>query len=112
MRSVPNYNVMGPAKASLESTVRFMAADLGPDSIRVNGISAGPIKTLAASGVSGFRSMLKHVESKTSLRRNVTIEDVGNTAAFLGSDLSAGMTGEILYVDAGYRNLGMNFDME
>ena len=112
MRSVPNYNVMGPAKASLESTVRFMAADLGPDSIRVNGISAGPIKTLAASGVSGFRSMLKHVESKTSLRRNVTIEDVGNTAVFLGSDLSAGMTGEILYVDAGYRNLGMNFDME
>ncbi len=112
LRSVPNYNVMGPAKASLESTVRFMAADLGPDSIRVNGISAGPIKTLAAAGVSGFRSMLKHVESKTSLRRNVTIEDVGNTAAFLGSDLSAGMTGEILYVDAGYRNLGMNFDME
>lgn len=112
VRSVPNYNVMGPAKASLESTVRFMAADLGPHSIRVNGISAGPIKTLAASGVSGFRSMLKHVESKTSLRRNITIEDVGNTAAFLGSDLSAGMTGEILYVDAGYRNLGMNFDME
>ena len=112
VRSVPNYNVMGPAKASLESTVRFMAADLGPDSIRVNGISAGPIKTLAASGVSGFRSMLKHVESKTSLRRNITIEDVGNTAAFLGSDLSAGITGEILYVDAGYRNLGMNFDME
>ena len=111
VRSVPNYNVMGPAKASLESTVRFMAADLGPDSIRVNGISAGPIKTLAASGVS-FRSMLKQVESKTSLRRNITIEDVGNTAAFLGSDLSAGMTGEILYVDAGYRNLGMNFDME
>jgi len=112
VRSVPNYNVMGPAKASLESTVRFMAAELGPESIRVNGISAGPIKTLAASGVSGFRSMLKHVESKTSLRRNITIEDVGNTAAFLGSDLSAGMTGEILYVDAGYRNLGMNFDME
>ena len=112
VRSVPNYNVMGPAKASLESSVRFMAADLGPDSIRVNGISAGPIKTLAAAGVRGFRSMLKHVESKTSLRRNVTIEDVGNTAAFLGSDLSSGMTGEILYVDAGYRNLGMNFDME
>ena len=112
VRSVPNYNVMGPAKASLESSVRFMAADLGPDSIRVNGISAGPIKTLAAAGVSGFRSMLKQVESKTSLRRNVTIEDVGNTAAFLGSDLSSGMTGEILYVDAGYRNLGMNFDME
>ena len=112
VRSVPNYNVMGPAKASLESTVRFMAADLGPQTIRVNGISAGPIKTLAAAGVSGFRSMLKHVESKTSLRRNVTIDDVGNTAAFLGSDLSAGMTGEILYVDAGYRNLGMNFDME
>jgi len=112
VRSVPNYNVMGPAKASLESSVRFMAADLGPDSIRVNGISAGPIKTLAAAGVSGFRSMLKHAESKTSLRRNVTIEDVGNTAAFLGSDLSSGMTGEILYVDAGYRNLGMNFDME
>ena len=107
---MPNYNVMGPSKASLEANVRFLAADLGPDTIRVNAISAGPIKTLAASGVSGFRGLLKHVESITPLRRNVTIQDVGNTAAFLSSDLSAGITGETIYVDAGYRNLGMTFE--
>jgi enoyl-[acyl-carrier protein] reductase I len=112
VKSVPNYNVMGPAKASLESTVRFLAADLGPQGIRVNAISAGPIKTLAAAGVSGFRGLLKHVASKTSIRRNVTIEDVGNTAAFLSSDLAAGITGETIYVDGGYRNLGMTFDVE
>ena len=112
VKSVPNYNVMGPAKASLESTVRFLAADLGPQGIRVNAISAGPIKTLAAAGVSGFRGLLKHVASKTSLRRNVTIEDVGNTAAFLSSDLASGITGETIYVDGGYRNLGMTFDMK
>ena len=110
IKSIPNYNVMGPSKASLEANVRFLAADLGPDTIRVNAISAGPIKTLAASGVSGFRGLLKHVESITPLRRNVTIQDVGNTAAFLSSDLSAGITGEIIYVDAGYRNLGMTFE--
>jgi len=112
VKSVPNYNVMGPAKASLESTVRFLAADLGPQGIRVNAISAGPIKTLAASGVSGFRGLLKHVASKTSIRRNVTIEDVGNAAAFLSSDLASGITGETIYVDGGYRNLGMTFDVE
>ena len=112
VKSVPNYNVMGPAKASLESTVRFLAADLGPQGIRVNAISAGPIKTLAAAGVSGFRGLLKHVASKTSIRRNVTIEDVGNTAAFLSSDLASGITGETIYVDGGYRNLGMTFDMK
>ena len=112
VKSVPNYNVMGPAKASLESTVRFLAADLGPQGIRVNAISAGPIKTLAAAGVSGFRGLLKHVASKTSIRRNVTIEDVGNAAAFLSSDLASGITGETIYVDGGYRNLGMTFDMK
>ena len=112
VKSVPNYNVMGPARASLESTVRFLAADLGPQGIRVNAISAGPIKTLAAAGVSGFRGLLKHVASKTSIRRNVTIEDVGNTAAFLSSDLASGITGETIYVDGGYRNLGMTFDMK
>jgi len=112
VKSVPNYNVMGPAKASLESTVRFLAADLGPQGIRVNAISAGPIKTLAAAGVSGFRGLLKHVASKTSIRRNVTIEDVGNAAAFLSSDLASGITGETIYVDGGYRNLGMTFDVE
>ena len=112
VKSVPNYNVMGPAKASLESTVRFLAADLGPQGIRVNAISAGPIKTLAAAGVSGFRGLLKHVASKTSIRRNITIEDVGNAAAFLSSDLASGITGETIYVDGGYRNLGMTFDIE
>jgi enoyl-[acyl-carrier protein] reductase I len=103
---------MGPAKASLESTVRFLAADLGRDGIRVNAISAGPIKTLAASGVGGMRGLLKYVSSITPIGRNVTIEDVGNTAAFLSSDLSAGITGETIYVDGGYRNLGMTFDMD
>ena len=101
---------MGVAKAALDSTVRYLAAEFGESGIRVNAISAGPIKTLAASGVSGFRGLLKHVESITPLRRNVTIQDVGNTAAFLSSDLSAGITGETIYVDAGYRNLGMTFE--
>jgi len=112
VKSVPNYNVMGPAKASLEANVRFLAADLGPHSIRVNAISAGPIKTLAAAGVSGMRGLLKHVESMTPLRRNVTIEDVGNAAAFLCSDLASGITGEVLYVDGGYRNLGMTLNID
>ncbi len=107
VRAIPNYNVMGPAKASLEANVRFLAADLGPEGTRVNGISAGPIKTLAAAGIAGFRSILSHVAEKTPLRRTVTIDDVGNAAAFLCSDLAAGVTGEILYVDAGYSHVGM-----
>ena len=101
-RAVPNYNVMGLAKASLEACVRYLAQDLGPSGIRVNGISAGPIKTLAAAGISGFGKILKAVEDTAPLRRNVTIDDVGNAAAFLLSDLAAGITGEITYVDAGY----------
>lgn len=109
VRSIPSYNVMGLAKASLEANVRFLAADLGPQGIRVNGISAGPIKSLAAAGIPGFRKMLGHVASHAPLKRNVTIEDVGNAAAFLASDLSAGITGEILYVDAGYSTVGMSF---
>jgi enoyl-[acyl-carrier protein] reductase I len=106
-RSIPNYNVMGLAKASLEANVRYMAQSLGPDGIRVNGISAGPIKTLAAAGISNFRKMLDEVEKSAPLRRNVTIEDVGNAAAFLCSDLASGITGEIMYVDAGYNTIGM-----
>ena len=110
VRAIPNYNVMGLAKASLEANVRFLAQDLGPKGIRVNGISAGPIKTLAAAGISGFRQMLHHVEHVAPLRRNVTPIDVGNTAAFLCSDLASGITGEIVYVDGGYRNIGMSLD--
>lgn len=106
-KSVPYYNVMGLAKASLEANVRYMASSLGPDNIRVNAISAGPIKTLAAAGISNFRKMLKHVEENAPLRRNVTIDDVGNAAAFLCSDLAAGITGEITYVDSGYNTIGM-----
>jgi len=108
-RTLPNYNVMGLAKASLEANVRFLAADLGARNIRVNAISAGPIKTLAAAGIPGFRKMLHHVEQVSPLKRNVTIEDVGNAAAFLCSDLAAGITGETLYVDAGYSHVGMSF---
>lgn len=102
VRAVPNYNVMGLAKASLEASVRFTAVSLGKDGIRCNGISAGPIKTLAAAGIAGFGKLLKQVASQTALKRNVTTEDVGNTAAFLLSDLASGITGEITYVDAGY----------
>ena len=112
IRSIPSYNVMGLAKASLEANVRFMAADLGPEGIRVNGISAGPIKTLAAAGIAGFRKMLSHVAEIAPLRRNVTPEDVGNAAAFLCSDLAAGITGEILYVDSGFNTVGMSFPAE
>jgi enoyl-[acyl-carrier protein] reductase I len=101
-RTVPNYNVMGLAKASLEACVRYLASDLGPEGIRVNGISAGPIKTLAAAGIGGFGKILKFVEDNAPLRRNVTIDDVGNAAAFLLSDLAAGVTGEITYVDCGF----------
>ena len=105
-RVFPGYNVMGPAKASLEATVRYLAHDLGPEGIRVNAISAGPIRTLAASGISGFRKLLDHAKHAAPLRRNVTIDDVGNAAAFLCSDLAGGITGEITCVDAGYHVLG------
>lgn len=110
VRAIPNYNVMGPAKASLEANVRFLANALGPEAIRVNGISAGPIKTLAAAGIGGFRAILEHVQKVSPLRRNVTIDDVGNAAAFLCSDLAAGITGEILYVDAGYSHVGLSLE--
>jgi enoyl-[acyl-carrier protein] reductase I len=102
VRSIPHYNVMGLAKASLEAAVRYLAQNLGPKGIRVNGISAGPIKTLAAAGIGDFSKIFKFVEQNAPLRRNVTIEDVGNAAAFLLSDLAAGITGEITYVDAGF----------
>lgn len=100
-RTLPNYNVMGVAKASLEANVRYMAQSLGPKGIRVNAVSAGPIRTLAASGISGFDKILGFNEKHAPLRRNVTIEEVGNTAAFLCSDLASGITGEITYVDGG-----------
>ena len=106
-KAMPNYNVMGLAKASLEANVRYMAQSLGPDGIRVNAISAGPIRTLAAAGISNFRKMLDLMESAAPLRRNVTIEEVGNAAAFLCSDLASGITGEVTYVDAGYNTTGM-----
>jgi enoyl-[acyl-carrier protein] reductase I len=106
-RALAGYNVMGVAKASLEATVRYLAYNLGPEGTRVNAISAGPIKTLAAAGIAGFRKILGHVEENAPLRRTVTIEDVGNVAAFLCSDLASGVTGEVTYVDAGYNILGM-----
>jgi enoyl-[acyl-carrier protein] reductase I len=113
-RVVPNYNTMGLAKASLEASVRYLAESLGPRGIRVNGISAGPIKTLAAAGISGFGKILKFVEAHAPLRRNVTTEDVGNAASFLLSDLAAAITGEILYVDAGFSHVvaGINSGTE
>jgi enoyl-[acyl-carrier protein] reductase I len=104
-RVVPHYNTMGLAKAALEASVRYLANDLGPRGIRVNGISAGPIKTLAASGIKGFSRMLAFNEANAPLRRNVTIEEVGNVAAFLLSDLASGMTGEIVHVDCGFRSV-------
>jgi len=106
-RALVNYNVMGVAKAALEASVRYLAMNLGPEGIRVNAVSAGPVKTLAAAGIANFRKMLGHVETYAPLRRNVTIEDVGNVAAFLCSDLAAGVTGEVTYVDSGYNILGM-----
>jgi enoyl-[acyl-carrier protein] reductase I len=104
---MPHYNVMGVAKAALEASVRYLAADLGPKNIRVNAISAGPIKTLAASGIGDFRYILRWNEYNAPLRRSVTIEEVGDTAAYLVSDMGRGMTGEILHVDAGYHVVGM-----
>ncbi|WJW74492.1 enoyl-ACP reductase [Thiohalobacter sp. IOR34] len=105
-RALPNYNVMGVAKASLEANVRYLAYSLGPEGTRVNAVSAGPIRTLAASGIANFRKLLDYAEQNSPLRRNVSIDDVGNTAAFLCSDLAAGITGEITYVDAGYNITG------
>ena len=110
MRTVPHYNTMGLAKASLESSVRYLAASLGPKGIRVNGISAGPIKTLAASGIKDFSKLLSGFEKAAPLRRNVTIEEVGNAASFLLSDLASAITAEIMYVDNGFSQVavGMN----
>ena len=107
VRVVPNYNVMGIAKAALEMSVRYLAAELGPNNIRVNAISAGPIRTLASSAVGGILDMIHHVEKIAPLKRTVTQTEVGNTAAFLCSDLSSGITGQIIYVDAGYEIMGM-----
>ena len=107
MRVMPNYNVMGLAKASLEANVRFMASSLGPKGIRVNAISAGPIKTLAAAGIGNFGKLLSYTEKTSPLRRNITTEEVGNVAAFLCSDLASGITGEITYVDAGFNTVAL-----
>lgn len=104
---VPRYNVMGVAKASLEASVRYLAADMGPGGVRVNAISAGPVRTLASAGISGFKDMLHHVEEKAPLRRNVTADEVAGAALFLASDLSSGITGEVIYVDGGYHIMGM-----
>ena len=108
-RAVPNYNVMGLAKASLEANVRYMAASLGPEGIRVNAISAGPIRTIAASGIKGLKAFLHQAEKIAPLRRNVTTEEVANTAAFLCSDYASAITGEITYVDCGYHSSGVAF---
>ncbi len=107
MRSLPNYNVMGLAKASLEANMRYMTASLGPEGTRVNAISAGPVRTLAASGVKSFRKMLDYNARNTPLRRNVTIDEIGNAAAFLCSDLASGISGEVLYVDGGFNTTAM-----
>lgn len=107
VRTMPNYNIMGLAKASLEASVRYLAVALGPSGIRANGISAGPIKTLAASGIGSFGKLLAYNEKNAPLRRNVTIEEVGNAAAFLCSDLASGITGEIMYVDAGFNTTAL-----
>jgi len=107
VRAMPNYNVMGVAKASLEANVRYMASSLGPEGIRVNAISAGPIRTLASAGISGMRDFLNHVEKVSPLRRNVTIDEVGNVAAFMCSDHASAITGEITYVDSGFNSIGM-----
>lgn len=106
-KAVPNYNVMGVAKAALEACVRYLAVDLGQKNVRINAISAGPIKTLAASGISGFKTILKTIEEKAPLGRNITQEDVAKTALYLASDLASGVTGEVIFVDAGYNILGL-----
>ena len=108
VRAMPNYNVMGVAKASLEANVRYMASSLGPEGIRVNAISAGPIRTLAASGIKGLKEFLERVEKTAPLRRNVTIDEVGNAGAFLCSDYASAITGEITYVDCGYNSIGLS----
>ncbi len=110
VKVIPNYNVMGVAKAALECSVRYLAYDLGSKGLRVNAISAGPIKTLAASGVGGFKSMLKTAGEMTPLRRNVSQDEVGSTAVYLASPWASGVTGEVLYVDAGANIVGMHFD--
>jgi enoyl-[acyl-carrier protein] reductase I len=107
VKVAPHYNVMGVAKAALESSTRYLAYDLGPQRIRVNAISAGPIRTLAAAGVGGFRDMYKHFADMSPMRDNITIEDVGNAAVFLASDLSAKITGDVLYVDSGFNIMGV-----
>jgi enoyl-[acyl-carrier protein] reductase I len=107
VRSMPNYNVMGLAKASLEANTRFMAHSLGPHGVRVNAISAGPIRTLAASGIGDFKTLLNYVAATAPMKRNVTIEQVGDTAAFLCSDMAAGITGQIVYVDNGFNNVAI-----
>jgi enoyl-[acyl-carrier protein] reductase I len=112
VKVAPHYNVMGVAKAALESSTRYLAYDLGPQKIRVNAISAGPIRTLAAAGVGGFRDMYKHFAEMSPLRENVTIEDVGNAAVFLASDLSARITGEVLYVDSGFNSVGVQITLD
>lgn len=111
-KAVPNYNVMGIAKASLEASVRYLAASLGPRELRVNAISAGPIKTLAAAGIKDFRKMQNAYATMTPLRRNITAEEVGNTAAFLCSSLASGITGEVIHVDAGYHCVGVQLPEE
>jgi len=112
LRALPNYNVMGLAKASLEANVRYLASCLGPEGIRANGISAGPIKTLAAAGIGGFSRILNFVERNAPLRRNVTIDEVGNVAAFLLSDLASAVTGEITYVDCGFSTIAAGMSGE
>jgi len=107
VKAVEGYNLMGVAKASLEASIRYLAANLGPKNIRVNGLSAGPVNTLAARGISGFTGMLKHHAEKAPLRRNVTLEEIGNAALFLCSNMSSGITGEIMYVDCGYNIIGV-----
>ncbi len=111
VKVAPHYNVMGVAKAALEASTRYLAYDLGPDKIRVNAISAGPIRTLAAAGVAGFRDMYKQFAEISPLRENISIEDVGNAAVFLASDLSKRVTGEVLYVDAGFSSVGVQIPM-
>jgi enoyl-[acyl-carrier protein] reductase I len=111
-KHINNYNVMGVAKAALESSVRYLAFDLGPRGIRVNAISAGPVRTLAASGISGFHRILGHIEKYTPLKRTITIEEVGNTAVFLASSLSTGITGGIVFVDDGYHASGIQIDAQ